>query len=177
MFRRLFAMVFIAVFLFAGSVSCAEFQLPASYDVNVDVTFTNDKDVAVLHMTLDVLPASIELLVPGFSFDINTANKQFIMFSYTKQKSIPSGPILRLKYTNLTDNTAFTLKTLSATDINATKLIPIAPVSGTIKLYYTTGDVDKTEKNVIALGTGGIDYDKNNVFDALDVQNVVNGQK
>jgi len=173
------SLVVVTVIVFAaGCVWASSLDLPGvSYDVKVDVNFTNDQDVSVLHMHLDVLPDTIELLVTGFEVAVNTANNQFIMYSYTKQNAIPSGPIMKLHYDSVVTNTTFTLDVLSATDINATSLLTIGSVTGEIKLYYTTQEVDATALNIIASGTSGIDENADGVIDPLDLQKVINGQQ
>jgi len=160
------SLVVVTVIVFAaGCVWASSLDLPGvSYDVKVDVNFTNDQDVSVLHMHLDVLPDTI-------------ANNQFIMYSYTKQNAIPSGPIMKLHYDSVVTNTTFTLDVLSATDINATSLLTIGSVTGEIKLYYTTQEVDATALNIIASGTSGIDENADGVIDPLDLQKVINGQQ
>jgi len=178
---KLYRIVIILVTLVLFSVGIAaasDLSLPSvSYDVKVDVSLANDEDISVMHMHLDVLPDSIELLVPDFTVDVNTANNQFILFSYAKQLDIPSGNILRLHYDSVTRNTPFTLTTLGATNINADALITVPPVSGEIKIYFTTVDVDNTEKNIIALGTDGIDENNDGIINVIDLQKVINGQE
>lgn len=175
--RKVFCFL-ILLLLVCAPVFAASFSTPAvSYDVSVDVNFNNDKNVAVLHMKLDVLPNTIEVLVPGFEFDINKNNKQFIIYSYTKSKAIPSGPLMRLNYSNVTDNTTFTLTTVGATDITASGLIAIPSITGQIKLYYVQTDVKNTALETIGAGTDGIDDDGDAVINVIDVQKVTNGQK
>ena len=157
----------------------SEVEIPGmTYDAHVDVSFTNDENLSILHQHLDVLPDSIEILIPDFEVAINTANNQFILYSYLKQTPIPSGNILRLHYTNITQNTAFTLTTLGATDVDATQLYTMPEVTGEIRLYFLQQDVDDTANRIVGnSASGGVDFDEDGTFNPLDLQNVINGQQ
>lgn len=162
----------------APAVFAASLEIPAvSYDVVVDVKLNNDAQVAVMHMKLDVMPDRIELMDTAFELDVNTANNNIILYSEVKKNPIKSGVIFKLHYDGITDNTAFTLTTIDATNTEASAKVTIPPVQGEIKIYYTTVEITATKDDIIGKGDDGIDVDNNGVVDTIDLEKVVNGQK